>query len=80
MHVTQTRFVEHVDARDITIGQIVGIDCAATDSDGRNVLLNRLDKAIRLYYDTDETSDEINPPSGRLAGWPDGQTLTERAQ
>jgi hypothetical protein len=62
VHETQTRFVEHVDARDITIGQIDGIDCAATVSDGHNVLLNRLDKAIRLCCDTDETTDEINPP------------------
>jgi hypothetical protein len=34
VHVTQARFVEHVDARDITVGQIVGIACAATASNG----------------------------------------------
>ncbi|AYM97324.1 hypothetical protein EAG14_16105 [Acidovorax sp. 1608163] len=63
VHVTHARFVEYVDAGDNTIGQITGIDCAATASDGHNALaklmlpegethcamLNRLDKAIRRY-------------------------------
>ena len=64
------------DGGDISIGQVAGIDCAATASDGHNALamlvrregetlnalLKRLDKAIGRYYDTDETTDEINPP------------------
>jgi hypothetical protein len=65
------------DGGEITIGAIGPIDCAATAADGHNALamlvrrdaetlnalLRRLDRAIALYYDTGETTDEINPPS-----------------
>lgn len=61
---------------DITVGAINGIGCAATASDHHNslvmlvrrdgetfnALLKRLDKAIGRYYDTGQTTDEINPP------------------
>lgn len=64
------------DGGDITVGKLGGIDCAACAADGHNMLallarregetisalLKRLDKAIGRYYETDETTDEINPP------------------
>ena len=64
------------DGGDITIGKLGVIDCAATAADGHNALamlvrrdgetisalLKRLDKAIGRYYETDEPTDEINPP------------------
>jgi len=65
------------DGGDITVGPIGPIECAATAADGHsalamlvrrdgetlNALLNRLDKAIARFYETGETTDEINPPS-----------------
>lgn len=65
------------DGGDITIGAIGPIECAATAADGHNALamlvrrdgetlsalLGRLDRAIARYYDTGESTDEINPPS-----------------
>lgn len=62
---------------EITVGPIGPIECAATAADGHNALsmlvrrdgetlnalLKRLDKAIARYFDTGETTDEINPPS-----------------
>lgn len=65
------------DGGEITLGPIGGLDCAATAADGHNTLamlarlegetinalLKRLDKAIGRYYDSGETTDEINPPS-----------------
>jgi hypothetical protein len=33
------------------------------DGETLNALLKRLDRAIGHYYATDETTDEINPPS-----------------
>lgn len=65
------------DGGDITVGAIGPIECAATAADGHNALamlvrrdgetlnalLRRLDRAIARYYDTGETTDEINPPS-----------------
>jgi hypothetical protein len=65
------------DGGDITIGPIGPIPCAATaadhhnalamlvrrDGETLNALLKRLDRAIGHYYETDETTDEINPPS-----------------
>ena len=65
------------DGGEITVGAIGGVECAATAADGHNALamlvrrdgetlsalLRRLDRAIALYYDTGETTDEINPPS-----------------
>jgi len=64
------------DGGDITIGRIAGIECAATaadchnalarlarrDGETLNALLKCLDKAIGRYYDTGETTEEINPP------------------
>jgi hypothetical protein len=64
------------DGGEITVGAIADIDCAATAADGHNALamlvrrdgetlnalLKRLDKAVGLYYDTGEPTDEINPP------------------
>ena len=65
------------DGGEITVGAI-GSECAATAADGHNTLamlvrrngetfnalLRRLDKAIARYYDTGESTDEINLPSG----------------
>jgi len=65
------------DGGDITVGPIGPIECAATAADGHNALAmlvrrdgetlnalrNRLDKAIARFYETGETTDEINPPS-----------------
>ncbi len=65
------------DGGEITVGAIGGVECAATAADGHNALamlvrrdgetlnalLRRLDRAIARYYDTGETTDEINPPS-----------------
>jgi hypothetical protein len=62
---------------DITVGPVGPIACAATAADGHNALamlvrrdgetlnalLKRLDKAIARFYDSGETTDEINPPS-----------------
>lgn len=67
------------DGGDITVGPIGPIECAATAADGHNALamlvrrdgetlnalLKRLDKAIARFYETDETTDEINPPRDR---------------
>lgn len=65
------------DGGDITLGAVGPIECAATAADGHNALamlvrrdgetlnalLKRLDRAIAKYFDTGETTDEINPPS-----------------
>ncbi len=65
------------DGGEITVGAIGPIECAATAADGHNALamlvrregetlnalLRRLDRAIARYYDTGETTDEINSPS-----------------
>jgi hypothetical protein len=65
------------DGGDITIGAIGSIECAATAADGNNALamlvrrdgetltalLKRPDRAIARYFDTGETTDEINPPN-----------------
>ena len=65
------------DGGEITVGAIGGVECAATAADGHNALamlvrrdgetlsalLRRLDRAIARYYDTGETTDEINPTS-----------------
>jgi hypothetical protein len=65
------------DGGDITIGAMGSIECAATAADGHNALamlvrrdgetltalLKRLDRAIARYFDTGETTDEINPPN-----------------
>lgn len=65
------------DGGDITVGPIGPIRCAATAADGHNALamlvrrdgetlqalLRRLDRAIARYYETDEITDEINPPT-----------------
>lgn len=65
------------DGGEITVGAVGGVECAATAADGHNALamlvrrdgetlndlLRRLDRAIARYYDTGETTDEINPPS-----------------
>ena len=65
------------DGGEITVGATGGVECAATAADGHNALamlvrrdgetlsalLRRLDRAIARYYDTGETTDEINPPS-----------------
>ncbi|MDP4302921.1 hypothetical protein [Leptothrix discophora] len=63
------------DGGDITLGAIGSVECAATAADGHNALamlvrrdgetltalLKRLDRAIARYFDTGETTDEINP-------------------
>ena len=65
------------DGGDITLGAIGSIECAATAADGHNALamlvrregetlnalLRRLDRAIARYFDTGESTDEINPSS-----------------
>lgn len=65
------------DGGDITVGAMGSIECAATAADGHNALamlvrrdgetlnalLKRLDRAIARYFDTGETTDEINPPN-----------------
>lgn len=65
------------DGGDITLGVIGSIECAATAADGHNALamlvrrdgetlnalLKRLDRAIARYFDTGESTDEINLPS-----------------
>ena len=65
------------DGGNITLGSIGSIACAATAADDHNALamlvrrdgetlaalLKRLDRAIARYYDTGETTDEINLPS-----------------
>jgi len=62
----------------ITLGAIGSIECAATAADDHNALamlvrrdgetlnalLRRLDRAIAQYFETGETTDEINLPSG----------------
>ena len=64
------------DGGEITIGAIGSTPCAATAADQHNALtmlvrrdgetlnslLKRLDRAIGRFYETDETTDEINPP------------------
>jgi hypothetical protein len=66
-----------VDGGEITLGATGDIECAATAADGSNALamlvrregetlnalLKRLDKAIARFYETGETTDEINPPN-----------------
>lgn len=66
------------DGGDITVGPVANIDCVASAADGSNTLamlvrregetlgalLKRLDRAIGRYYETDETTDEVNPPPG----------------
>lgn len=65
------------DGGDITLGAVGPVECAATAADGHNALamlvrrdgetfsalLKRLDSAIVRYFDTGETTDEINPPT-----------------
>ncbi len=65
------------DGGDITMGRLGSIPCAATAADAHNslamlvrrdgetlsALLKRLDKAVARYYETDETTDEVNPPN-----------------
>lgn len=65
------------DGGEVTLGAIGCVECAATAVDGHNALamlvrrdgetlnalLKRLDRAIARYFDTGETTDEINPPS-----------------
>lgn len=65
------------DGGDITVGAMGSIECAATAADGHNALamlvrrdgetlaalLKRLDRAIARYFDTGETTDEINSPN-----------------
>ena len=65
------------DGGDITIGTLGPFACAATAADGHNALamlvrrdgenlsalLRRLDRAIARFYDTGETTDEVNPSS-----------------
>lgn len=65
------------DGGEITVGAIGPVECAATAADGQNALampvrrdgetlnalLKRLDRTIARYYDTGESTDEINPPS-----------------
>lgn len=65
------------DGGEITVGAMACVECAATAADGHNALamlvrrdgetlnalLRRLDRAIARYYDTGETTDEINLPS-----------------
>ena len=64
------------DGGEITVGPIANIECVATAVDGHNTLamlarrngemlgalLERLVKAIAKHYETDEATDEINPP------------------
>ena len=66
-----------VDGGEITLGAVDDIECAATAADGSNALamlvrregetlnalLKRLDMAIARFYETGETTDEINSPS-----------------
>lgn len=65
------------DGGDITVGAIGPLECAATaadvhqaldmlvrrESETLDALLRRLNQAIARFYDTGETTDEINPPS-----------------
>jgi hypothetical protein len=65
------------DGGEITLGAIGAVECAATAADANNALamivrrdgetlgalLKRLDKAIARFYETGETTDEINPPN-----------------
>jgi hypothetical protein len=66
------------DGGNVTLGSIGSFACVATAADDHNnalamlvrrdgetlaALLRRLDRAIARYYDTGETTDEINPPS-----------------
>jgi len=65
------------DGGDITLGAMGAIECAATAADDHNALamlvrregetinalLKRLDRAIARYFDTGETTDEINSPN-----------------
>lgn len=65
------------DGGDVTVGRIGSIACAGTSADGHNALamlarregetlnalLERLDKAISRFCETDQTADEINPPN-----------------
>lgn len=62
------------DGGEITLGSIGPIECAATAADAHNALamlvrrdgetlnalLKRLDRAIARYFDTGQTTDEIN--------------------
>ncbi len=62
------------DGGEITLGAIYPIDCAATAANGHNTvamlvrrdgetlsaLLERLDKAIGMFYDDGDVIDEIN--------------------
>jgi hypothetical protein len=62
---------------DITLGRLDDMECVATAADEHNTLamivrregetltalLKRLDRAIGRYYDSGETTDEINTPS-----------------
>ena len=64
------------DGGEITLGAVGNIECAATaadyhntlamlvrrDSETLNALLKRLDRAIAKFYETGETTDEINSP------------------
>jgi predicted homoserine dehydrogenase-like protein len=66
------------DGGNISIGALDPIDCAATAADHHNTLvmlvrrdgetlgalLKRLGKALGSYYETGETIDELNAPSG----------------
>ena len=66
------------DGGEITLGHLHGFGCTATaadqhnalamlarrDGETLNALLRRLDKAIGRYYDSGETTDEINPGGG----------------
>ena len=63
------------DGGGITLGAVDNIECAATaadhhnalamlvrrDGETLNALLTRLDIAIARFYETGETTDEINP-------------------
>jgi hypothetical protein len=65
------------DGGGITLGALGAIECAATAADDHNALamlvrrdgetlyalLKRLDRAIAEYFETGETTDEINLPS-----------------
>ena len=62
------------DGGEVTLGAIGGIECAATAADDNgalamlvrregetlNALLKRLDRAIARYFETGDTTDEIN--------------------
>lgn len=66
------------DGGEITLGHLSGVGYTATAADQHNALamiarrkgetlntlIKRLDKAIGSYYDSGETTDEVNPVSG----------------